>query len=308
MSFEGSGIPDDDIENYAEYAAVIDSVKCCICLDVVKNPVECSGCESLYCEECWNMWRTKGNKCANRCSNDVVKANSFVFQILEKLRIRCNNCGKGGISYSKYLLHNDRCILGNKLGKLEELRNIINERNQKLMQLQKELEDLKNNNETAKSYVIVERLSKEQLRQKFVTFSLSVQQKMDLYQATIEGRLKEFRRLVEEKHFPMLEEVSAHNYFWTPLHYAMHYGKWDIIEYILDAKNKEGQLENVMRLQSNDNRCPLMCLIKSNALGIEDKKKILEKCLTRYKFEISPEVMRELRNRNMEGIVKQFKR
>ena len=104
-SFQGSGISEDQIENYQEYQEILKSLNCCICLDIVKNPVECSTCESLYCDECWNLMKISGKKCVINCTTPVIKANSFVYNILDKLIIRCDYCGKGGISYSKYIKH-----------------------------------------------------------------------------------------------------------------------------------------------------------------------------------------------------------
>ena len=93
------------------------------------------------------------------------------------------------------------------------------------------MDDIKNNNLEAKSYVIISpRLTKEQLRQKYITVNLNLNQKMELYSAAVEGRLNDFRRLVFDKHYPPLEEVSARSYYWTPLHYALHYAPLNRVE------------------------------------------------------------------------------
>ena len=60
---------------------------------------------------------------------------------------------------------------------------------------------------------------------------------MILYQAAVKGELSDFKKLID-KNYPLLEEVSAANFFWTPLHYAMHYGKMEIAFYILDILKK----------------------------------------------------------------------
>lgn len=308
-SFQGSGISEDQIENYQEYQEILKSLNCCICLDIVKNPVECSTCESLYCDECWNLMKISGKKCVINCTTPVIKANSFVYNILDKLIIRCDYCGKGGISYSKYIKHSESCSMLKKYGTVDELSKILQEKTKKIASLKKELDDIKNNNLEAKSYVIISpRLTKEQLRQKYITVNLNLNQKMELYSAAVEGRLNDFRRLVLDKHYPPLEEVSARSYYWTPLHYALHYGKWEVASFIFDFYQKRDELDNIMRLESSDNRCPILCLLKSNALQYEQKGIILEKILEKYKFEITPEVLKELRNRNFEYLLKKYQR
>ena len=308
-SFQGSGISEDQIENYQEYQEILKSLNCCICLDIVKNPVECSTCESLYCDECWNLMKISGKKCVINCTTPVIKANSFVYNILDKLIIRCDYCGKGGLSYSKYIKHSESCSMLKKYGTVDELSKILQEKTKKIASLKKELDDIKNNNLEAKSYVIINpRLTKEQLRQKYITVNLNLNQKMELYSAAVEGRLNDFRRLVFDKHYPPLEEVSARSYYWTPLHYALHYGKWEVASFIFDFYQKRDELDNIMRLESSDNRCPILCLLKSNALQYEQKGIILEKILEKYKFEITPEVLKELRNRNFEYLLKKYQR
>lgn len=305
--FTGSGISEEQIENFVEYADILGSLACCICLDVVKNPVECTNCESLYCEECWNLLKISNKKCVINCIAPVVKANTFVYQILNKLLIKCTSCKKGGIPYDKYILHADSCIMSLKYGTKDELSKILKEKKKLLEDLKSKLNHTNSASTLMSTYCIVEKLSKEEIRQKLITFSLTVNQKMELYNAAVEGRLNDFKSLVINHKYPLLEEVSAHNYYWTPLHYAMHYGKIDIVCFILDSLKEQGKLDLGMKLQSNDNRCPILCLLKSNALSYEIKKDYLERIFKRYSFEISPEVTKEIKNRNFDHLLKQYR-
>ena len=84
---------------------------------------------------------------------------------------------------------------------------------------------------------------------------------MILYQHTVKGDLNEFKKLID-KGYPLLEEVSAANYYWTPLHYAMHYGKMEIAFFILDILTQQGKYNMAMELESNDKRTPVLCLLK----------------------------------------------
>ena len=291
MAFEGCGISEDIIENYSDYAEVLPSLTCVICLDVVKDPVECPKCESLYCAGCWKMIQISGKKCVLNCGEaNMVKANMFIYNILNKLRIKCPNCNKGGITYSTYVLHEELCTINDKYGQIEELEKILQEKEKEI---------------SSSQGVLVKKpiLSKEEIRKRLVTFNLGVNQKMELYKAAIEGRLADFRDLVTYKKYPILEEVSAHNYYWTPLHYAMHYGKTEIVFYILDTMKERGELNNAMNLKSDDNRCPIQCLLKSNSVPMDSKKKIIKMLFDKYDFDISKELLQEMKNRNLESLI-----
>ena len=301
--FESSGIPEDQIENHDEFSAIINSLQCCVCLDVVKAPVECSTCESLYCGDCWEMMERAGKKCAMGCTTPIVKANSFVYSILEKLRITCGNCEKTGLSYSQYVKHIELCSLSSKFSKLEELEEVLNNKREEIQKLKTKLSELKNNTYQSVSQ-IMPGYSKEELKKRLITKRLNVNQKMELYSATVDGRINDFKNLVLNKGYPILEEVSAKDYSWTSLHYAMHYGKWEIIKFILDYMNQKGELLNTMKLESNDKRCPLACLLKSNSLKYEIKKNILINLVNSYNLEFSPEIVKELKNRNLDFILR----
>jgi len=300
-TFQGSGINEDQIENYEENQEMLKSLTCCICLDIVKNPVECSKCESLYCEECWKLMEISGKDCVLHCKKPIIKANKFVYQILEKLKIKCENCNEGDISYSKYILHEQSCMLSKKFGSISELEKVVKEKNLKIKELKKKKKMLQNNNLEAK---IETKYSKEELRKMLITNNLDINEKMALYSYAVEGNLAEFKKCIEERGYPILEEVSAKTFYWTPLHYAMHYGKVEIIIYIMKFLEKKGMLENAMKLESNDNRDPLSCLLKSNAIQNQVKRSTLQAILKQnFQFTISNEVKREIRNRNLEDLL-----
>jgi len=309
--FTGSGINEELVENFEEYKEVIKSLYCCICLDIVKSPFECENCESLYCEDCWEVMKIAGKKCVINCTAPVKKANKFVYDLLGKLRIKCDICGKGGIEYDIYIKHMEACLINKKISSLEELNKVLKEKESKIEELSSELENLKLNGNKYKSTFgdtpySGSVMTKEQLRANLMSFNLPVSNKMELYNAAVEGRLNDFKDMVINKKFPILEEVSAHNYFWTPLHYAMHYGKLDIVLFIMDHLKSNGILDLAMKLQSDDGRCPVLCLLRSNSLNLEKKKEIMEKILTKYPLEVTNEIRKEMRNRDMESILRKF--
>ncbi len=189
----------------------------------------------------------------------------------------------------------------------------MKDKESKVEELSIELENLKVHGSKYKSTFgdtpfDITSMTKEQLRANLMTFSLPVNQKMELYNAAVEGKLSEFQNMIVNKRYPVLEEVSAHNYFWTPLHYAMHYAQADIIMFIMESLKTNGIIDLAMRLQSDDGRCPLLCLLRSNSLSSEKKKDILDKLLSKYSFEITNEVKKEMRNRDMESILRKHNR
>jgi len=150
-------------------------------------------------------------------------------------------------------------------------------------------------------------MSKEGLRAALISFNLPINQKMELYNSCVEGRLEEFKNLVINKKYPMLEEVSAHDYYWTPLHYAMHYGQIEIIKFLMEQLKAKGIHESAMRIESNDGRCPLLCLLRSNSINVDKKKEILTKFLQMYpNTNLSNEVRKEIKSRDMDAILKKF--
>jgi hypothetical protein len=304
--FTGSGISQEIVENYEEYKETIKTYDCCICLEIVKSPFQCEKCESLYCEDCWELMKISGKKCVINCTAPVKKANKFVLQMLNKLKIRCETCGKYGIEYDLYLKHMEVCLINKKISSITELSRVAKEKETKIDELKSELENLKLNGNKSKIQG-AENLTKEEIREKLMTFTLNVQQKMQLYTCAVEGKLSELKDLVINKKYSILEEVSAHPFYWTPLHYAMHYGQAEILFFILDNLSSLHSLDMVMKLQSNDGRCPLLCLLRSNSLSLEKKKDIISKILSKYEFTISPEVRNEMRNRDMESLLKKYR-
>ena len=130
---------------------------------------------------------------------------------------------------------------------------------------------------------------------------------MLLYQTAVKGDLNEFKKLIS-KGYPLLEEVSAVTFYWTPLHYAMHYGKMEIAFYIMDALREKGLYNKAMALESNDKRTPVLCLLKSNALSSRNKEECFTRLVQRYPIKANEHVLKEIRNRNLEDIYKKYQK
>jgi hypothetical protein len=302
-TFKESGINDDYIENIESFSEnILESLECPLCAGIVNNPYECRKCQTLYCQECWKQLEISNKGCVMRCENPIIeKANKFVFGLLEKLLLKCPLCEEGGLNYQKFLLHYECCVIANKYGTIEELTKLEKEKDEEIDKLKHDIEKLKSN-----SYKIEVKYTQEELRKELITNKLDVNSKMILYQAAVKGELSDFKKLID-KNYPLLEEVSAANFFWTPLHYAMHYGKMEIAFYILDILKKQGKYRMAMELESNDHRTPVLCLLKSNALSLSDKKEYFTRLIQNYDIYPDERTLREIKNRNLEEIYKRYR-
>ncbi len=302
-TFKESGINDDYIENITSFSEnILESLECPLCAGIVNNPYECRKCQTLYCQECWKQLEISNKGCVMRCENPIIeKANKFVFGLLEKLLLKCPLCEEGGLNYQKFLLHYECCVIANKYGTIEELTKLEKEKDEEIDKLKHDIEKLKSN-----SYKIEVKYTQEELRKELITNKLDVNSKMILYQAAVKGELSDFKKLID-KNYPLLEEVSAANFFWTPLHYAMHYGKMEIAFYILDILKKQGKYRMAMELESNDHRTPVLCLLKSNALSLSDKKEYFTRLIQNYDIYPDERTLREIKNRNLEEIYKRYR-
>ena len=130
----------------------------------------------------------------------------------------------------------------------------------------------------------------------------TVEEKMMFYQSVIDNNLALFTSYIygNEKRppFDIFEEVSAPGNKWTVFHYAMHYGKWEIIKFIFDYLIEKNLLDKALKMKSDDNRCPMLCLLKSNALKPNEKKEIYFKILETYQIQVSDEVFQVAINRH----------
>ena len=251
----------------------------------------------MVCDCCYFILTIAGLTCVKSdCTKGQMKrSNKYIREILEELRITCYACNTNGLSYKQYLEHIEKCTeyaqtpiqimmreIRKKEEKIKEIRSCIKDG----------IDDMVNSEENIKK-----------LREKYLTNKLNGADKMSLYEATIKNDVQAFKSYIEKFRFPMFEEVSAAGCFWSPLHYAMHYGKVDIIEYILDYAIKNNIFNDVMRLQSNDGRNPILCLLKSCALDKEKKKEILKKLIGKYPIKMIPKIRKDLSSRGMENLL-----
>jgi hypothetical protein len=299
------GIDRKFISNYDEYKLLLDEMICPICLKVLLDPIECDKCQAIICDNCYFILKSADKNCFNEgCKGKYIKANKFVREILNNLNIKCCGCGKDNIRYADYLTHIQACesYLSNPI--LKKLA-IINQKTEEIEKLRKEKEDLMK--EARKKNMLTD----QELRAKYLTNKLSTDDKMRFYQSVIDGNLEAYKRFVQgtqySQAFNIFEEVSAPGYGWTTFHYAMHYAKWNIIKYIIEYLFNNNKIEIGFKLKSKDGRCPLLCLLKSNALKPDIKRDTFSRIISNFTIPVSDEVIKELKNRQLNDLVDKIK-
>jgi hypothetical protein len=294
------GIDKKFISNYDEYKLLLDEMICPICLKVLLDPIECNECQAIICENCYFILKSADKNCFNEgCKGTYIKANKFVREILNNLNIKCYGCNTDNIKYGEYLKHIQSCegYLSNPI--LKKLVS-INRKSEEIEKLKKEKEELVK--EVRKKNTI----SDQELINRYLTNKLQTTDKMNFYQSVIDGNLDAYRRYVQGTYgqvYNIFEEVSAPGYGWTTFHYAMHYAKWNIIKFIIEYLTVQNKLEIGFRLKSKDGRCPLLCLLKSNALKPEVKRDTFNKIITNFTIPVSDEVKKELNNRGLSDLI-----
>ena len=72
------------------------------------------------------------------------------------------------------------------------------------------------------------------------------------------GNLEEFKSYINGtksgKPVSIFEDVSASGYKWTAFHYAMQYGKWEIIKYIIEYIIDLDLLDETFKMKTSDNK------------------------------------------------------
>lgn len=298
------GIDKKFISNYDDYKLLLDEMMCPICLKVLLDPIECNACQAIICENCFFILKSADKNCFNEgCKGTYVKANKFVRNILSDLNIKCYGCLKDNIRYEDYLVHIKSCE-GYLSSPILKTLASINLKSEEIAKLKKEKEKLVK--EVQKKTV----MSDAELKARYLTNRLNMNEKMNFYQAVIDGNLEAYKRYVLGTYgtmYNVFEEVSAPGYGWTTFHYAMHYAKWDIIKFIINYLIDNKKLEVGFRLKSKDGRCPLLCLLKSNALKPDVKRDTFEKIVTHFTIPVSDEVIKELKNRKYDDLIPKIK-
>jgi len=86
---EESYFEEKDIVNKEYYEGIKYMVNCSICLDIIRDPVQCTKCQHCFCWQCVK----KLNSCPFKCGLTFFKSALLCKQLLSELIIKCE-CGK----------------------------------------------------------------------------------------------------------------------------------------------------------------------------------------------------------------------
>lgn len=97
-------ITDDCIIEDELYISIKDLIKCNICKNILKEPMQCKNCQKAYCKECFDNRLKNENKCyicgeQSEYIKSVDKA-----ALLSNLKFLCKNC-KHEIKYNEVSAH-----------------------------------------------------------------------------------------------------------------------------------------------------------------------------------------------------------
>ena len=123
-------------------------------------------------------------------------------------------------------------------------------------------------------------------RQEFLTVQHSVKEKMELYTCSTKGKLDLLREIIkpktpiddeEHQQFSITEEISKQGYFWTVLHYASHYGHYDVLNYLIEHLEDNPDKFEIFNMQTYEGKTPLFCTILSGDIKLNQKQKIIKR-------------------------------
>ena len=66
-----------------------------------------------------------------------------------------------------------------------------------------------------------------------------------------------------KKTYSVTEEISKSGYFWTVLHYASHYGHYDVLQFLIDFLDDHPDKFDLFNMQTFEGKTPLFCAILS---------------------------------------------
>ena len=105
-----NGIPLDRISSDLD-KKTLESKKCCICLNIVWDPIDCSKCQNIFCKYCINLLLTKKKDSCPLCRRQFKSTNCKALKkIFEGIKIKCPNSScKECPDYSDYVEHLKKC-------------------------------------------------------------------------------------------------------------------------------------------------------------------------------------------------------
>ena len=99
----------------------------------------------------------------------------------------------------------------------------------------------------------------------------SIKEKMELYTASTKGLFDDLKLVLGSKSYSITEEISKSGYYWTVLHYASHYGHYDVLIYLIEFLEDHPEKYEIFNMQTTEGKTPLFCAILSGDIKIHQK-------------------------------------
>ena len=71
----------------------------------------------------------------------------------------------------------------------------------------------------------------------------------------------------DKKIYSITEEISKSGYFWTVLHYASHYGHYDVLHFLIEHLDEHPEKFEIYNMQTFEGKTPLFCAILSGDIS-----------------------------------------
>ena len=104
---------------------------------------------------------------------------------------------------------------------------------------------------------------------------------MMLYGASTKGRLEDLKDILEpingyKDALSVTEEISKAGYYWTSLHYASHYGHYEVVQYLIEFLSDHPDKSDIFNMQTAEGKTPLFCAILSSDIDAKRKQQIIK--------------------------------
>ena len=112
-----------------------------------------------------------------------------------------------------------------------------------------------------------------------MTMKHTIKDKMELYTSSTKGKIEDLKLVLEdkEKAYSVTEEISKSGYYWTVLHYASHYGHYDILIYLIEFLQNHPDKYEIFNMQTTEGKTPLFCAVLSGDIKqLSDKQRIIK--------------------------------
>lgn len=96
---------------------------------------------------------------------------------------------------------------------------------------------------------------------------------MQLYGCSTKGKVSEFKELLDgnltQQPLSVTEEVSKSGFYWTVIHYASHFGHYEILQYIVSKLDDHPDKYEIFNMQTKEGKSPLFCTILSSDINLK---------------------------------------